>query len=178
MKRRFVELYKCNRRFALWCIVPLVAIFAAILVVFYFFDIRVNFTPSADKGFYRNIQKTPNRGDWVFIRVPDNEFFRMVREREYLQHDILLKQVAAVPGDHVEVTDKGIVINGKLWPQSKISPYDSAGRPVKSIARSEIVADGHIWVLSDHHKMSLDSRYFGAVSIANIDGVAVPILTW
>jgi type IV secretory pathway protease TraF len=46
-------------------------------------------------------------------------------------------------------------------------------RPVPAGFHS--VRTGEVWLLSVHHPRSFDSRYFGAVPVTNIQGVARPI---
>jgi type IV secretory pathway protease TraF len=46
-------------------------------------------------------------------------------------------------------------------------------RPVASGGYS--VPAGEVWLLSGHDPRSFDSRYFGAVPVTNIQGVARPI---
>jgi conjugative transfer signal peptidase TraF len=76
----------------------------------------------------------------------------------------LLKPVVARAGDVVEVSSNGITVNGKLLRNSAPRPNDSHGRPLTSWPQgSYVVSEGFIWVVSQYHPLSFDSRYYGPV---------------
>ena len=39
----------------------------------------------------------------------------------------------------------------------------------------KVVEQGTIWVASSYNDRSYDSRYFGGIRLADIDGIAVPV---
>jgi conjugative transfer signal peptidase TraF len=82
----------------------------------------------------------------------------------------LLKRVAGMPGDHIEVGQDGIAINGRLWPQSRVVARDSHGRlmPEAENFGSQTIPPGLALVLSDRHPGGFDSRYFGLVPMASL----------
>lgn len=85
----------------------------------------------------------------------------------------LLKPVAAVPGDTVTVSARGVSVNGRLIPNSAALSADDMGRTLQSVpAGVYAVPQGAVWVISSHDPRSFDSRYYGPVPVQNIKGIA------
>ncbi len=90
-----------------------------------------------------------------------------------------IKRVIGVPGDTIEIRQKKIYINGKLWQDSHgvyrdsevtaLVPRDNFG-PV-------VVPPGHVMVMGDNRDHSYDSRFWGFVPFDQIKGKAL-ILYW
>ena len=62
---------------------------------------------------------------------PDEKVLAGLRRLAWLEDDRVCDRklvVAALPGDTVEVTQAGVFINGRLWPDSKPLEHDPAGR--------------------------------------------------
>lgn len=84
----------------------------------------------------------------------------------------MLKEVVAVGGDVVEVTDSGVFINGVYLSNSKAITKPGLPR----IRQRFVLKKSEIWVfgsgatpvLAQH---SFDSRYFGPVPVLNVAGV-------
>ena len=90
---------------------------------------------------------------------------------------VLVKPVAAVPGDLIDIFADGVRINGVPVPHSELAAVDSQSRPVPSVPDGVYpVAPGTVWVISTHDPLSYDFRYFGPVPIANLRGAAFPLL--
>lgn len=127
---------------------------------------------------YRGIE----RGDIVVFRYP-------VRPSEHF-----VKRVVALPGDHVRLLDKRLVINGRPLEESYVqhtghgrdsfrdnfpaSDYFSFNVESRwwvelraSLRNGEVVVPpGKYFVLGDNRDHSLDSRYWGFVPRENIVG--------
>lgn len=85
----------------------------------------------------------------------------------------LLKPVAAVAGDRVTVAQGAPVsVNGETLPNSAAR----AGLPAWPDGEYAVEA-GQVWVFSGYSPRSFDSRYFGPVAIAQVHGIARPLLT-
>ena len=81
----------------------------------------------------------------------------------------LLKPVVASAGDVVEVSARGISVNGALLPNTAPLTRDTKGRHLEAWPSGRyVVAPGTIWVASSYHPRSFDSRYFGPLSTAAI----------
>jgi conjugative transfer signal peptidase TraF len=145
----------------------------------------VNATASMPRGIWR-IERAGSgieRGEVVSVCPPDSPAISEAARRGYFpagacpgSHEPLIKPVVAIPGDLVTVTARGIAVNGEPVADSGPLKKDSAGRPLQPLPTGLYrVPMGAVWLLSGHDPRSFDSRYFGAVPAANIQGIARPI---
>jgi conjugative transfer signal peptidase TraF len=147
--------------------------------------LRVNATASMPRGLWRvaATEARVARGAIVSVCPPDGATIREAARRGYLPagpclggYEPLLKPVAAIAGDLVTITAAGVAVNGELVADTAPLGEDGAGRPLRPIpAGTYRVPDGAVWLLSGHDPRSFDSRYFGAVPTANIQGLARPV---
>lgn len=162
----------------------------AVYVTFYAADtagLRFNLTPSMPKGVYTLEPTTdkPERGDLVtFCLEPDNPFTVVARERDYIGSGTcpsglkpFLKKLAGLPGDMVEASPDGIVLNGKFLAGTGRPECDSQRRLVPaSLLKDGTIPEGMALVISQQHGGSFDSRHFGLVPLDSLQKVT-PILT-
>lgn len=84
----------------------------------------------------------------------------------------MLKEIVAVPGDVVEVTDSGVLING--LPLRDSQPLAKPDLPrLRGLFE---LKSTEVWVFGSGSspelaKYSFDSRYFGPVPVLNVTGV-------
>ena len=146
---------------------------------------RVNTTPSVAVGLWQ-VEAAPDgirQGQVVSLCPPDQAVFRLARERHYIPagrcpggYEPLLKPVAALPGDWVDVSATEIRINGRPMPASLTQTRDAAGRLLPKMASGRYhVQPGTVWLISAGHADGFDSRYFGPVPLRCIEGVARPL---
>ncbi|NLE99522.1 MAG: signal peptidase I [Anaerolineales bacterium] len=96
----------------------------------------------------------PRRGDVIVVEVPG-------------EPQPLIKRVVALAGETVEVREGSVFIDG----QALAEPWGTLdGGPSLS---PSIVPPLHVFVLGDNRANSLDSRYFGPVSLDIIVGRAL-----
>ena len=96
----------------------------------------------------------PQRGDIIVFRSEEK---------------LLVKRLIGLPGDMIEIKEKQLYINGKLYDESYL-PDTLAYYPDFSVT---IVAPDCYFVLGDNRPVSLDSRSFGSVSENDILGKIV-----
>ena len=145
--------------------------------------LTINVTPSMPIGFYRfyPIDRPLARGDIVRICAPSEVARLMAGEGRGMrgtcpyQTAPLLKFVAALPGDVVDVSDEAVIVNGTALPGSAVPALHKGGPPRISRGRY-VLGPGRIWLWTPYYR-SLDSRYFGAVRAADVQGFARPALT-
>lgn len=125
--------------------------------------LRINVTPSLPDALYI-ISKSPGRGDVVSFCPPvivptlvDDASGKCGGKLP------LIKRVAAVAGDRVEVKDDGVYVNGERIPNSMPLERDSIGRSLPRLRGAWMLGAGEIWVAGEHPQ-SFDSRYFGPIS--------------
>ena len=150
----------------------------------YLGGLRCNVTPSMPIGVWRvQAQRGPvERGDVVTL-CAGPEAATLGRVRGYLAGgecpgdvELLIKTVAAVPSDEVNVSPSGIAVNGALIPGSAPLPRDDSGLAMHPVDQGFYrVGPTEVWVIGGSDPRSYDSRYFGPVPIANLRGQARPL---
>jgi len=137
------------------------------------FGLRINTSPSLPMGLYII---TADAGADLVEFCPMEPFATLSIVRGYRDPGAcsdgaapLLKPVIATAGDVVEVSTRGISVNGALLPNTAPLTSDTKGRHLEAWPSGRYVVDpGTIWVASSYHPRSFDSRYFGPLSIAAI----------
>lgn len=145
---------------------------------------RLNLTPSEPLGLWRieKLNRPIEAGDLVFICSPPTAPFEEARLRGYLRRGLcaggfapLIKSVAALPGQHVKITDH-VVVDGRSLAASVVRKADGEGRTITPYLGG-VVPPGHFFLHSSFAS-SYDSRYFGPVPDSGLLGLARPILTF
>ena len=147
--------------------------------------LRLNDTPSMPVGLWRMVpDRAPlRRGEIVVVCLPDTALTRVGAARGYLPSgscpggsEPLIKPIAATAGDVVAVSAGGVSVNGQPVHDTAQLAADSAGRPLMAVSAGvHSVPQGEVWLLSGHDPRSFDSRYFGPVPEANVQGIARPV---
>ncbi len=171
------------RRAAILAVIACAAL-AAVLVV-RFLALSLNLTSSMPVGFYRlqRVERVPVRGDLVEICLPP-ALARFANARNYMppgtcpEHTApLLKLVAAIGGDSIDVSTAGVRVNGRSLPGSAAKPRDPAGRPLPRVPPGRyLVPLGYVWLWTPCPR-GWDSRYYGALPATGLRAFAHPFLT-
>ena len=133
-----------------------------------------NFTESVPVGLYHIEQAAAQRGDVVAlapsgrVRSPLDAYGVLPAGR------LLLKQIAAMPGDTVCRNSVSITVNGVSAATALLQTRAGKALPVWSGCRG--LLPGEVFLLAPH-PASFDSRYFGTIDDSQIVGVAHPIFT-
>ena len=117
---------------------------ALVLITTWAAGLRVNVTASLPRGLYLLCSDTPGRGDFAAFCL-SGEFAALAGERGYVLAGScasglrpLLKRVAALPGDVVDVA------------ALPLRARDGQGRPLPSALCSGVVPPGMALLLADH----------------------------
>ena len=145
--------------------------------------LRINTTQSLPMGFY--ITGTEPHANLIEF-CPAEPFASLAIERDYRDPGNcpdgaapLLKPVVAHAGDVVEVSRKGIAVNGSLLRNTAALKTDTKGRPLTAWKFGQyVVAPGTVWVASSYNPRSFDSRYFGPIPVSAIRDHLRPLLTF
>jgi len=147
-----------------------------------FVGLRINLSPSLPMGLYLT---TPNANASMVEFCPVEPFATFAIKRGYRDPGTcrdgaapLLKPVVAKSGDVVEVSPRGIAVNGTLLPNTAPLTKDTKGRTLDAWPSGRYVVDeGTVWVASTYHPRSFDSRYFGPIPETIIRNRVKPFLT-
>lgn len=144
--------------------------------------VRVNTSQSLPRGLYRPVELPLDRNRLISACLPLS-VAGFGRTRGYLPPGRcpggaapVLKYLAAVPGDLVEVSASGILVNGVFLSQSSPRSHDFRGRRLLAVLAGRYRLH-HCYWLAAPHLQSWDSRYFGCVPRASLGEVIVPWLT-
>jgi conjugative transfer signal peptidase TraF len=161
---------------------PYAIMLVLIFQLFASIGLRINTSPSLPIGFYLT---TSDPAANLVEFCPPEPYARLAIIRGYRDAGScqdggapLLKPLIARAGDSVETTSRGIVVNGRLIPNTAPASADSNGRPLTPwpVGRTA-VKPGTCWVASSHNSRSFDSRYFGPIERRLIRNRLRPLLT-
>jgi conjugative transfer signal peptidase TraF len=135
-----------------------------------------NRTPSLPLGLYMRTPGVRVR-DGALVALPVPPAVRpLVDDRRYLPDgSLLIKPVAAVPGDFVCARRGILFINGE--PFGRILARDSQNRELPAFQGCGVLPEGQVF-LASHHPQSFDSRSFGPVDVHALQGTVTPLWTF
>jgi conjugative transfer signal peptidase TraF len=146
----------------------------------------INETGSLPVGLWRMtpVRGAITRGMVVSVCPPQTPPRSLAYDRGYLSKgrcasglEPRLKPIAAIPGDEVEITRVGVIINGVRLQNSAPLSADGQGRPLPQMpCGTFMVGPGEVWLIATRTPLSFDSRYFGAIPLSAIEGHAESIL--
>ena len=132
---------------------------------------RINLSESYPIGIYKSIpKKTIEYGDFVMFCPKDSPLMQEALKRNYILNGTcdggyypLLKKVVGLQGDKVKIKEY-VYINGEKQKKSKLYKKDPKGNLLPRSKENNITIEkGYMFLLSDYHELSFDSRYIGAV---------------
>ena len=155
-----------------------VVFFVGLLMVMASCFFVVNTTGSFPLGIYMKTYGPVHWGDTVLVCPEDNEVNRYGRDHGLISYGVclhrygyLIKRVVALGGDEVDISDRGVRVNGLSLRNS------SRQQGIPSRVDGSVELHEEALVMSEH-PLSFDSRYFGAVSTDAICTPLNPLITW
>jgi conjugative transfer signal peptidase TraF len=139
-----------------------------------------NPSDSAPRGWYRigriNRVGKLHVGDLVLACLPADAA-ALAAQRGYLPAGIpLLKRIAAMAPQQVCSDGTTVSINGITV--AVVRSTDGQGLALPRWQQCRPLLDGELFLLSNTHPASFDSRYFGPIAASDVIGRAHPIWTW
>ena len=83
-----------------------------------------------------------------------------------------IKRVIGLPGDHVEIKDGGVYLNGEKLEEKYLQDY-VVTTDLGGLFVDVVVPDNTVYVLGDNRGESVDSRRFGCIPVEKIESKAV-----
>lgn len=156
------------------------------LTILYQLGYRINLSESYPRGIYQTIpKKTIEYGDFVMFCPENTPLMQEALKRNYVLHGRceggyypLLKKVVALEGDTIEIKEY-VYINEKRQINSKLYKKDPKGNLLpRSNENNFTIKKGYMFLLSDYHELSFDSRYLGAVEKNRAISQMKPVYLW
>lgn len=154
----------------------------AFFILQYFFV--VNTTKSFPLGVYQKTHERPEKGDLVLVCPPDDPLFSEAKKRGLISGGLckggngyLIKKVMAVHGDKVRIQQDAVLVNGLPVKNSAQKSF-----PLRSLTplkeKEFLLKQEEVFLMSDANPYSFDSRYFGPLSVQQIQTPLKPFLVW
>jgi len=166
-----------NRRMLVACIAIGVAALCVPAVVRFPARLVYNPSDSVARGWYRiGSPDSLHVGGIVLVRLPSG-VAALAAQRGYLPAGVpLLKRIGAVAPQSVCLGTGPVHIDGVAV--AAVLAEDGAGRPLSPWAQCRALSEGELFLFSNTHAASFDSRYFGPVDASDVIGRAHPLWTW
>jgi conjugative transfer signal peptidase TraF len=127
-----------------------------------------NHTPSVPMGWYVRGSDELARGALVTVRAQDVAADYAAARNFTDDGDRFIKRIAANDGDRVCADEDAIRINDRTVAHRAV--HDSQGRALPHWSGCHTLSADEVFLMGDTDD-SFDSRYFGPVSVADIEGV-------
>lgn len=135
-----------------------------------------NPTDSVARGWYLiGPPVALHAGSIVLARLPAG-VAASAAQRGYLPEGVpVLKRIGAMAPQSVCVREQTVRIDGAAVATTLV--HDDKHRPLQPWAQCRVLTEGELFLLSDAHPASFDSRYFGPIDASAVLGTARPIWT-
>ena len=151
--------------------------------------------------WYRTTHQTPQRGDIITFEAPtyktlqdivenpnenpiaiyENQPSNIFSKFTYYVLEIgkesYIKRVIALPGEHVEIKDGSVYINGEKQKEEYLQENVKTELGSSAVLDDFIVPEGYIFAMGDNRAQSTDCRAFGCIPIDKIES-KVAIRFW
>jgi conjugative transfer signal peptidase TraF len=157
-----------------------------VALALHFASLAINVSGSMPVGIYHieRSNRAAVNGDVVQL-CADPAVAAVARRRDYLPYGScpsdtapMVKIVAAVAGDVVDVRDDAVIAGEHRLPGSATQARDSQGRALQHFPRGLYrMRPGEIWLWTPN-PLSWDSRYYGPQPAAAVSGFATLLLAF
>jgi type IV secretory pathway protease TraF len=159
-----------NKYYCLWLLLLIVLIVTGSLLDHWGYGFVYQGSDSMPKGWY--VYTPPpvslKRGQVVVFKLTPVWNKYLVDHHWLLPHALLMKPIAAIPGDFVCIQNHELSINHQ--PITSIVVDYAPGKPLPQLSFCRTLLPGEYWMVSTHILRSFDSRYFGPIQQAQIVG--------
>jgi signal peptidase I len=145
-------------------------VLAVVLIVFIYQPVKVEGT-SMMPGLTDNERIFINKYTYKLGAGSIERLDLVVFHYPYDPSQSYIKRIIGLPGDHVEIFDGTVYVNGQKLNEPYVPPEYRDHVPIKK--QAWLVPMDHYFVLGDHRSSSNDSRVWGFVDRKEIYGKAV-----
>ena len=136
-----------------------------------------NASESVPIGLYSVQPADPLVVTSLVVAMPPEPLASFLAESGYLPRGVpLIKRILAVSGQSVCRSKLTIVVDGIEMGAAR--ERDGHGRQLPTWQGCRVIEDGQVFLLNRDNPASLDSRYFGPISVSAIVGRAQPLWTF
>lgn len=160
---------------AIVLLVIVLAIATALLLKYFVLDTftvdGISMYPTLDGGNGANLDDDENNGETLFLnklaRIKRGDIVVFVPDKGNFAGRTLVKRVIAIGGDHVQIKDNAVYLNGQLLVEDYINDQEPA---IYDQDLDFYVEEGNVFCMGDNRNHSSDCRVFGQVSLDTVVG--------
>lgn len=160
---------------AIVLLVIVLAIATALLLKYFVLDTftvdGISMYPTLDGGNGANLDDDENNGETLFLnkmaKIKRGDLVVFVPDKGTFAGRTLVKRVIAIGGDHVQIKDNAVYLNGQLLVEDYTNDQEPA---IYDQDLDFYVEEGNVFCMGDNRNHSSDCRVFGQVSLDTVVG--------
>ena len=160
---------------AIVLLVIVLAIATALLLKYFVLDTftvdGISMYPTLDGGNGANLDDNENNGETLFLnkmaKIKRGDIVVFVPDKGTFAGRTLVKRVIAIGGDHVQIKDNAVYLNGQLLVEDYTNDQEPA---IYDQDLDFYVKEGNVFCMGDNRNHSSDCRVFGQVSLDTVVG--------
>ena len=160
---------------AIVLLVIVLAIATALLLKYFVLDTftvdGISMYPTLDGGNGANLDDDENNGETLFLnkmaKIKQRNLVVFVPDKGTFAGRTLVKRVIAIGGDHVQIKDNAVYLNGQLLVEDYTNDQEPA---IYDQDLDFYVEEGNVFCMGDNRNHSSDCRVFGQVSLDTVVG--------
>ena len=160
---------------AIVLLVIVLAIATALLLKYFVLDTftvdGISMYPTLDRGNGANLDDDENNGETLFLnkmaKIKRGDIVVFVPDKGTFAGRTLVKRVIAIGGDHVQIKDNAVYLNGQLLVEDYTNDQEPA---IYDQDLDFYVEEGNVFCMGDNRNHSSDCRVFGQVSLDTVVG--------
>lgn len=141
----------------------------------------------------RTIKEVPQRGDIITFEAPKIKGYSSLTEVDMqnpvakygeeqknwvsnfvyyvleIGKESYIKRVIALPGEHVEIKDGAVYINGEKLEENYLASSVTTETTGHNYFSDFVVPEGYIFAMGDNRRQSTDCRSFGCIPIEKVE---------